>query len=258
MSDRTALVGWSGFVGGNLLAQARFDDRYRREDVEGIADQDYGLVVCAGLPAEKWRINQDPATDLANLERLEAALGRARIHHLVVISTVDVYPDPSGVDESTPIDESRLQPYGLHRRMFERWALERFDTTVVRLPGLFGTGLKKNAIFDLIHANRLDLLHADSSFQFYPLERLWTDIGIVLEHGIPVANLATEPVTVAEVGEAILGRPFDGRPTDRSPVAYDMRTTHAAAFGREGSYLLTRLECLEGIRAFAQAARAGN
>ena len=43
---------------------------------------------------------------------------------------------------------------------------------IVRLPGLFGAGLKKNLIYDFVHDNRLDLIHPDGQFQFYDLERI--------------------------------------------------------------------------------------
>ncbi len=33
----TALVGWSGFVGGNLLQQTSFSDTFRSSDIEEIA-----------------------------------------------------------------------------------------------------------------------------------------------------------------------------------------------------------------------------
>jgi nucleoside-diphosphate-sugar epimerase len=248
---RTALIGWSGFVGGNLASAHPFDAQFRRSDVAAIVDEPWDLVVCAGLPAEKWRINRDPAPDLANLEALQAALARARIAELVVISSIDVYPSPDGVDEATQIELTRCHPYGRHRLLFERWAARQFPATILRLPGLFGPGLKKNVVYDILHNNRLDVIHADARFQFYPLTRLWGDICVALDSDLSLVNLATEPVTVAEIAEALTGRVFEGRPAEVVPANYDMRTLHASAFGRTGAYLLDRATVLAELARFA-------
>ncbi|MDX1744434.1 MAG: hypothetical protein R3324_00725, partial [Halobacteriales archaeon] len=111
-----ALIGHTGFVGGNLDRQVRFDDRYNSSNIERIRGRRYDLVVCAGAPGEKWRANRYPERDAASIGRLRECLAEVEVGHLLLISTVDVYPDPVGVDEDSPIDPSELHPYGLHRR----------------------------------------------------------------------------------------------------------------------------------------------
>src|SRR5688500_4653500 len=157
----TALIGHTGFIGGVLAHQVRFDACFNSTNIEEITDKTYDLVVCSGARAEKWRINQDPAADLASLQRLTRCLARMTARFVVLVSTVDVYPHPVGVDESTRIDPAACSPYGAHRLMLEHFIATRFDTLVVRLPGVFGPGLKKNAIYDFLYANRLDRIHAD-------------------------------------------------------------------------------------------------
>ncbi len=166
-------------MGGNLLGQARFEDTYNSSNVEAIEGRHYELIVCAGAPGAKWKANQDPEGDLASLDRLMTSLARASADHVVLISTVDVYPAPVGVDEETPIAEAESSPYGRHRLRLERFVRSRFSSTVVRLPGLFGSGLKKNVIYDFLNQNRLDAIHPESRYQFYPLARLWRDIELV-------------------------------------------------------------------------------
>src|SRR5215472_17357460 len=110
----SALIGWSGFGGGNLPPE-KFDDRFRSGDIEQIKGRTYGLVVCAGAPAAKWKANQDPEGDLANIQRLMNCLAEVRTERFLLISTVDVYHTPVGVNESTAIEPEKTHPYGRHR-----------------------------------------------------------------------------------------------------------------------------------------------
>src|SRR5690242_17173248 len=112
---RSALVGHSGFVGGTLLAQTSFDDLYRSTNIEQIRGRSYDILVCAAAPAAKWKANQDPEGDIANLRRLMQQLATVEACTALLISTVDVYPTPVGVYEDSAINKERSQPYGRHR-----------------------------------------------------------------------------------------------------------------------------------------------
>ena len=60
---RAALIGHSGFVGSNLARQTRFDSTYNSSNIESIAGQEFDLLVCAGVRAEKWIANANPDAD---------------------------------------------------------------------------------------------------------------------------------------------------------------------------------------------------
>ncbi len=246
-----ALIGHTGFVGGNLCAQRSFDELFNSRNIDSIAGRTFDTIVCAGAPAEKWRANRDPEADRTALRRLLDPLGRVVARRFILISTVDVYPRLHAVDETTDIDPEQGQPYGRHRYELEREIGARFQTTVVRLPGLYGPGLKKNAIFDLLHGNRLDQIPSDGIFQFYGLARLWNDVESTLRDGIRLVNLATEPVSIREVAAECFGIPFDNR-TSGSPPHYDVRTRYASTFGGRGAYLESRVESLTAIRRFVE------
>jgi len=256
MTQATALIGHTGFVGGNLLRQTQFDDLYNSSNIESIAGRHYGTIVCSGAPAEKWKANQAPEQDRESLGRLKRALGGATAGKVILISTVDVYPSPQGVDESTPIDLEAAQPYGRHRLELERFVADHFEALIVRLPGLFGPGLKKNIIFDFLHDNLVDKVHSDAVFQFYDLQHLWRDITTARAHDLPLVNFATEPTSVADVAQVAFGRHFENRPTATAP-RYDVRSQHAALFGGHGGYLHDRDSVLDGMAAFVRQSRAG-
>jgi nucleoside-diphosphate-sugar epimerase len=251
---RRALIGSTGFVGGALARQAPFDALYHSTDIAGIAGRSFDLVVCAGAPAAKWKANQQPEADLANLEVLMGHLATVRARRFVLVSTVDVYPTPVGVDEETPIDRAAGSAYGRHRLLLERFARDRFDATVLRLPALFGEGLRKNAIYDLLHDNCVDALQPRSSFQFYDVARLWSDLERVGQAGLRIVNLATEPLVLGDVARAVFGREL---PPSQAPVArYDFRSRHSGLWGRGDGYLCGRDAVLEAMAAFVRTERA--
>ncbi|MCA8955712.1 MAG: NAD(P)-dependent oxidoreductase [Planctomycetes bacterium] len=247
-----ALIGHTGFVGSNLLQQAEFDDVFRSVDIEAIAGRDYDLVVCAGAPGTKWLANQDPAQDRASVERLAAALQRVTARHFVLISTVDVFGAPIGVDETAEVDDSATA-YGRHRRWLEQVLGARFTAcTVLRLPGLFGPGLKKNLIFDLLHGDLGGREWPNAVFQLYDLGWLWRDIERARAAGIPLLHLATEPTAVREIAEQGFGVTLP-RIAAAPGARYDLRTRYDVELGGAAGYLYGKSQVLDALRQFLAA-----
>lgn len=244
-----ALIGYTGFVGNNLASQHDFAACYNSTNSAAIAGRHYNLLVCSAAPAEKWKANKDPEHDIATIKGLADRLVSATAEQLILISTVDVYPTPIGVTEASPIDPSLCGPYGLHRHWLEQFVKQHFTTLIVRLPGLFGSGIKKNIVYDFLNNNQVENIHADSIYQFYNLDRLWTDIGTALEHRLELINFATQPVRVHEVVSAAFGFSFDNRP-GTPPARYDFRSEHAELFGGHDGYLYDRDTVLNELRDF--------
>lgn len=252
--ESSALIGYTGFVGSNLLRQRSFDAHFNSTNVEQISGRSFDLVVCAGAPAEKWKANAEPERDLDNIERLIRALSRANASKLVLVSTVDVFVNPVEVDEDAPVLTRDLHAYGRHRRRLEEVVASRFDAVVVRLPGLYGPGLKKNVIHDFLHEHELAKIDARGVFQFYNIERLWRDVTLAIEAELPLVHLPTEPVSVAEVAEAAFGVPFTNEVAPQ-PARYDVWTRYAEVFGGSGRYLEPRDRELADIARFVMASR---
>lgn len=255
MNSRTCLLGYSGFVGANLLAQARFDDLYRSTNIHEIRGKKYGVLVCAGVPAVKWQANKFPEEDHANIERLLEHLVTVDVDKFVLISTVDVYPVTTGVDESFDCSSVPNHPYGTHRLYLEQKLASIFGQLyTLRLPGLFGAGLKKNVIYDLLHDNCLAAINPDSVFQYYDLSGLWSDIGIVLSQELPLVNLVTEPIAT----RTLLDRFFAGKQVGAEagkPGCYQISTRYAQAFGKDGEYRFNSAEVLDQLARYIQTVR---
>ncbi len=255
--SRDALIGYTGFVGGHLLRQYDFAATYRSTNIESIIGESFDRIICCGMPAAKWIANRDPVADRAVLDRLLGCLKQAQAKQVIVISTVDVYPQTEGVDETTPIIPEQQQPYGHHRYLLECAVREHFPrVTVIRLPALFGAGLKKNAIYDLMNNNETHKIQALGSFQFYNLERLGADIDRVLGSTVELVNFAVPPLTIQEIAREAFGIDFTNDP-GTPPARYDVRSVNAQALWGREYYLATREEVLADLKQFVEAERRG-
>lgn len=248
-----ALIGHSGFVGSTLKRQHQFTHTYRSTDIQDITGLGLDVVICAGAPAKKWLANQNPEEDWACIERLINILSTIKARQFVLISTVDVFKHPVGVDESSSVDAADLHPYGMHRRKLEQFVEQYFPAKlIVRLPGLVGPGLRKNVIYDFHHNNDLHKIDHRAVFQFYPMINLWYDIRQALSSHLELVHLTAEPISVGEISESAFGKPFETE-VGASPPVYDFQSVHASQFGGTGRYQYSKRETIQAIRAYAQS-----
>ncbi|MCQ2482086.1 MAG: sugar nucleotide-binding protein [Clostridia bacterium] len=149
-----SLVGYTGFVGSNILAGGKnsIDYIYNSKNICEAYDTQPDILIYAGVRAEKFLANKNPEEDYKNILAAEENISKIAPKKLILISTVDVLNNPNGMDESSAIDTENLNAYGYNRYMLEIWAREHYnDALIIRLPALFGKGLKKNFLYDLIN-----------------------------------------------------------------------------------------------------------
>jgi nucleoside-diphosphate-sugar epimerase len=247
---KTALIGFTGFVGSNLLRQKQFNDLYNSKNIDEICGKHYDLLFISALPAAKWLANQDPEKDKAQINKLARCLEKVQADQVLLISTIDVYPNPVDVNEETEIEIEKCQTYGKHRLEFEFFVKNLFDTKIVRLPGLFGQGLKKNIIYDFLNNNNIEQIESRNSFQFYSLENIANDIDKVLSTNIKLLNLATEPVSVIEVAAHCLFKDFKNELDKKPLVKYDFRSIHANTWGGKNGYLYSKNQVLSDLEQY--------
>ncbi len=256
MTNDDALIGHTGFVGSNLRRQRDFAHLFNWTTIGEIDGGHFDDVVCAGVSAVKWWTNQNPDEDRDRIEGLMRHLETIRARNFTLVSTIDVYAAPLGVTERDAPVLDGLHAYGRNRAMLERFVAERFAShQIVRLPALFGHGLKKNAIYDLMHDNRVAVINPASSFQWYPLDRLAADLKRARGQALKLLNLATEPVRM----EAIRRRFFAASAIGADAAAaahYDMRTIHDASFGGSAGTIMDKAAVLDAIGAFVNGGRA--
>ena len=248
----SALIGSTGFVGTTLLSQRSFDYCYHSTDIDEIDNKEFDLVICAAAPAKKWYANLHPDEDKDCIDSLIGHLKTISAKKFILISTVDVFKSPVNVDENTSITLDELQPYGYNRRRLELFVEENFQShLIVRLPGLVGTGLKKNIIYDFKNHNEIEKIESDNVFQFYPMKNLLKDITTADNHGLKLVHLTAAPVSVKEVAKSAFNFDFDnhlGKPL----VSYDFKTIHGALFGTTPDYQYDKAESLKAIKEYAE------
>ena len=198
MGKKNALIGWTGFIGLELLAHLEDCDLYNSSNISSLASKSYDCIYFAGLPAEKWKINQAPEDDKTNLKNILRVLDTVTTSRFILISTVDV------LDATVPQAEDGIvwatHPYGVHRRQMEEYVAGRYaDHLILRLPGLFGKGLKKNVLYDLIHDNQVEQISLGSTFQWYGIGALYGDIQRCVAKGVRCVHLVSPPIETAAI-----------------------------------------------------------
>jgi hypothetical protein len=253
---KRALIGHTGFVGGTLLAAGGFTHGFNSRDFHDMRGARFDEVVCAGVRSAKWLANTEPAQDKAAIEALLRVLENVRVGRFVLISTVDVYPDPSlPLDETAVLEGLPNHSYGSHRYLVEQFVAGLYPNhAIVRLPALFGDGLKKNALFDLLHDNRVDRLDPAAEYQWYPLRRLPGDLARIAGAGLGLVNLVTEPSPLGDVIARFFPAARPGPETQAAP-RYALRTRYAPLFGGVVPYIMGQSQVLVAMGDFVRASR---
>ncbi len=248
-AHNTALIGHTGFVGSNLAAQGNYSALFNSKNIADIAGKTFDTIVCAGVQAVKWKANKEPDADWAGIEKLLQPLAFVKAARFILLSTIDVYASPNGVTEDV-LPTSENHAYGRHRLKVEEFVRDRFaHHHIIRLPGLFGPGLKKNVIYDLLHDNCLDAIQPLSSFQYYDLKHLTTDLEKVVQENLRVLNLATEPVSTKSILENFAPDKAVGS-NAAAPAHYDFRTKYDSLWNCHGGYLYDAPTVLREIGEF--------
>lgn len=254
---RRALIGHTGFVGSNLDRAGSFTDRFNSSNIATMSGERFDEIVCAGVSAVKWLANKEPERDWAGIEPLLGALSTVETDRFTLISTIDVYPDPTApFDEDAALAGLDNHAYGRHRLAIEAFVRDRFpEALIVRLPALFGPGLRKNALFDLLHDNATQSINPAGVFQWYPVERLAADIETARAGNLRLVNLFPEPIAMSAIIEDHFPDAAVGEPKTPAP-RYDLRTRNGALFGRSDGYLMGQDAVAAAIGRFVASERA--
>ncbi len=171
-----------------------------------------------------------------------------------MISTIAVYPSPVNTDEDSIIDSSKLNTYGKNRLKLELALEEKFDTIVLRLPALFGQGLKKNILYDLIHKKHLEKINTESTYQFYNLQNINKDIDFALKNNIKKLNLATQPIKISEVLNLCFD--YDIKSNFSAEIRHEnMITKFSKKSNSKSKYLYKKSEIIDDLNTYVRNER---
>lgn len=186
-----AIIGYTGLIGDNLLDQYKKNfyriDLFNSKNINKLNKKnEYDIVFCAALPATKWLANKSPIKDKKNTEKLIKSLKKVITKKFLLISTIDV---------------NYRHPYGFNRKTLEKFVKKNFKNNyILRLPGVFGKGLKKNIIYDLLNKNNISQIYINDKFQWYDLSYLKRDISEILKNDkLGVNELYSLPIKNQEI-----------------------------------------------------------
>jgi sugar phosphate isomerase/epimerase len=234
MKKTVAIIGYTGFVGSYLInhIQNEFENVYLFNSKNfqniNIKNINYDIIYCCGISAKKWLANQNPDQDWNNMNQLLEVLKQTSCSKFIHISTIDVYSEKYlGCDENTIpmyLSSSEHHPYGIHRLHFELELKKIYNENlyIVRLPALFGFGLRKNVLFDYI-TNQISKhdINSHDCLQWYNIEWLWEDIKFIEQNNIKIINLFTEPIQNYD----IFG--MNHNLSNKNTIKYDFKTIHS-------------------------------
>jgi nucleoside-diphosphate-sugar epimerase len=227
--SKHAIIGYSGFVGSNLLKQ--YKKKYKRIDLFNSKNifkisnnNSYKSVFCAALPAAKWIANKYPNKDKLNTLKLIKNLKNIRTELFVLISTIDVHFN---------------HVYGKNRKMLEYFVKNNFQNyLIIRLPGIFGTGLKKNVIYDLINKNELQKIYSNDYFQWYDLDLLKKNIESLKINKNKIYEFYSAPIENKKIIN--LFKKIDSKKVRLNPIRYKFRPKNGYMFSEK--YMLLRIK----------------
>ena len=305
------LVGYTGFVGRNLNSRHRFTRVFNSKTIKDAYGLTPNLCVYSGVRAEKFRADNFPDEDLAHIREAIENIRQISPKKLVLISTVDVIPSAQkgNIYEDTIYDTEALTPYGQNRLFLENEVRRLYPhALIIRLPALFGHGLKKNFIYDMINYipamlriskfeelyekqnklsqfykqdsndffrlnldisseskgklkemfkdlgfSALNFTDSRSQFAFYNLDYLWEHIQILINEGIPLANIACEPVLASELHQIIFNNDFVNE-ISNNPFDYRFfRTQYVRLFGGRNGYIFTKERVISEIKKYVES-----
>ena len=244
-SVRRALIGHTGFVGSNLDDPFRFTARFNSRDIGEIEGRSFDEVVCAGVSAKKWIANKEPDADWAAIASLIRKLETVETSHFILISTIDVYPDPQAeVDEDFDPPPHPTTPMG--RTDFGSSAGLRSGFRAPRscasLPSSDRTSARS-----AVRPHERQYGRQDQPERVVPVVSRPPPLA-GHRHRTQGPRRAREPVHRAD-GHAGDRRPLLPRRTDRPPSEpaprYRLRTRYADLFGRNGPYMMGKADVLD-------------
>jgi len=200
------LVGDTGLIGTTLKSSVSFDLLFNSKNISTFDKlvKDGAELYLSCLPAAKWLVNKNLNSDLDNILNIVEIMAKKKYTKVILFSTIDIYGDsPIKSNEDYNPNISKLS-YGTNRYLFELLIHERLTTdclNIFRLPALFSKNIKKNVLYDLIHNNNINNININSTYQWYNLDSLYSDIEEYNEKYVneTTFNLFTEPISTLEL-----------------------------------------------------------
>ena len=241
------LIGHTGFIVNHLIQKMEFNQLFNTQNINTFNNTalNHQNLYLSCLPAKKYLVNQNPQSDIQNINNIINQIKHKSYEKIILISTIDVYCNAPIHSTENFYPEFLIPNYGSNRYFFEilvKKYLNYQKLTIIRLPALFGKNIKKNILFDLLNNNQIDKINYNSGYQWYDIENLTTDIDKCSNSQETIHNLFPEPIETKELCKTL----FNIEPNiNTERITYDFKTKH-----HPSGYIMSKEECLNKLKKF--------
>lgn len=144
---KVGIVGAAGFVGSALCRAAQDNQtelfQITRANSSRFKSLEFDVLINASMPSKRyWALNNPTEDVMASVLQTAELFYSWNYKKFVQISSLSAILQPD-------------IPYGAHKRAAEVIVESRENTLIVRLGALYGDGLDKSALFDLVNHNHI-------------------------------------------------------------------------------------------------------
>lgn len=208
------IIGGKGFVGSAIVracCRRSLEHQILAHDtIDRFAGTFCDILINANGNSKKYMADREPLWEFdASVRSVRASLVNIHTARYIHLSSCDVYPDcssPDSTHEDQILDITKQSAYGFHKYLAEQCVMRYAPQWLIfRMGGFVGPGLKKNAIYDILHGGPL-WLSPQSELQFIHVD---TAADIILELALSkqsheVFNLCgAGTIALSEVLEAV-------------------------------------------------------
>tara|TARA_Y100000004_G_C8949676_1_gene427876 strand:+ start:475 stop:1161 length:687 start_codon:yes stop_codon:yes gene_type:complete len=154
---KVAIVGSNGFVGKSLCRNFQKLNyevfEVTRENYNEYKLIDYDFLINTLMPSKRfWALNYPVEDVIETIVKTSELFYKWKYKKFIHISTLSAKNDTN-------------TPYGSHKRASEVLVQSKKNTLIVRLGALYGKGLDKGALFDLINHNKIYVdIHSEYNY----------------------------------------------------------------------------------------------
>lgn len=168
------IIGGNGFVGSAIVRACMRSgiehEVLSRDTITDFTNKKCDIIINANGNSKKFLSDRDPIWDFdASVKSVFESLVNIYCDKYIYLSSCDVYTDcanPFNNKETSDISVSMQSSYGFHKYLAEQCVINRAPEWIIfRMGGFVGPGLKKNAIYDILHGGPL-WLDPNSELQF--------------------------------------------------------------------------------------------
>ena len=142
-----AIIGANGFVGKALCrasSKLGFKTiRVTRQNYDELKQHMYDYVINSAMPSKRfWSLNNPVEDCTETILKTADIFYKWKYNKFIQISSISA-------------TKQLNMPYGIHKRAAEIIVENNENTLIVRLGALYGSGLLKSALFDLVNKNHI-------------------------------------------------------------------------------------------------------